>query len=127
VELERAVRPLLVVVLDEDSQHAPEVAAIDDQRPVETCGADGSDEPLGDGVACGARTGVFTTRMPPPNTSSKARCICCRDRGSQAHVLVRQHQAEVARPLGDPGARRVGRAASKPHAALACAMKNSTQ
>jgi hypothetical protein len=49
LELERAMRPLRVVVLDEDAQDALEVAAVEDQQPVEAFGADGSDEALGDG------------------------------------------------------------------------------
>jgi hypothetical protein len=44
------MRPLRVVVLDEDAQDAFEVAAVEDQQPVQAFGADGSDEPLGDGV-----------------------------------------------------------------------------
>ena len=49
-ELEGPVRPLRVVVVDEDAQDAFEVAAGHDQRPVKTFDADGSDETLGDGV-----------------------------------------------------------------------------
>src|SRR6266516_2825247 len=37
-------------MVDVDAQHALEVAAIQDQQPVETLGADGADEPLGVGV-----------------------------------------------------------------------------
>jgi hypothetical protein len=43
------MRPLRVVMLDVDPQHALEVAAVEDQQPVKTFGADGSNEPLGDG------------------------------------------------------------------------------
>jgi hypothetical protein len=50
---ERAVRPVNVVMLDEDAQRALEVAAVEDQQPVQAFGADGSDEPLGDGVCLG--------------------------------------------------------------------------
>jgi hypothetical protein len=42
LEVERAVGPLRVVVLDVDAQDAFEVAAVEDQQPVETLGADGS-------------------------------------------------------------------------------------
>jgi hypothetical protein len=44
------MRPLRVVVVDIDAQYAFEVAAIDDQQPVEAFRADGSDEALGDRV-----------------------------------------------------------------------------
>jgi hypothetical protein len=50
LELERVVRPLRVVVRDKDAQDALEVAAGEDQQPVEAFGADGSDETFGDGV-----------------------------------------------------------------------------
>lgn len=46
-EFERAMRPLVVVVVDGDAQHAFEVAAVKDQQPVQTFRADGSDEALG--------------------------------------------------------------------------------
>jgi hypothetical protein len=90
VEVERAVRPLRVVVLNEDAQDADalEVAAVEDQQPVKTFRADGSYEALGDGVACGARTGVLAIRMPPlPNTSSNWPLYlpCGRGSGSARH------------------------------------------
>jgi hypothetical protein len=43
---ERAVRPVRVVVLDVDEQYAFEVAAPEDQQPVETFTADAPDPPL---------------------------------------------------------------------------------
>jgi hypothetical protein len=46
MECECAVRALTVVVLDVDPQHVFEVAAADDQEPVETFRSDGADEPL---------------------------------------------------------------------------------
>ena len=47
MECESAVGALAVVVLRVDPQDVFEVAAADDQEPVETFGSDGSDEPLG--------------------------------------------------------------------------------
>jgi len=41
------VRAFAIVVLDVDAQDVFEVAAADDQEPVETFGSDGSDKPLG--------------------------------------------------------------------------------
>ena len=52
-QVERAVRPLPVVVVDVDTQHAFEVAAVEDQQSVEALGARGSDEALGDRVRFG--------------------------------------------------------------------------
>jgi hypothetical protein len=40
------------------------MAAVEDQQPVETFGADGADEPLSDRVRLGCLTGLFTIRMP---------------------------------------------------------------
>jgi hypothetical protein len=57
LELERAVRPVDVVVVDVDAQDTVEVAAVEDQQSVEAFSADGSDEPPGDGglLAASAR------------------------------------------------------------------------
>jgi hypothetical protein len=49
-ELERAMRPLMVVMVGVSAEHPFEVAAVEDQQPVQTFGADGSDEALGDRV-----------------------------------------------------------------------------
>ena len=50
-QVERAVRPLPVVVVDVNTQHAFEV--VEDQQPVKALGAHGSDEALGDRVRFG--------------------------------------------------------------------------
>jgi len=50
VKLERAMRPLRVVVGRVRAEDVLEVAAADDQQPVEAFGADGTDEPFGVGV-----------------------------------------------------------------------------
>jgi hypothetical protein len=49
-EFERAMRPLAVVMVGVDAQHVFEMATIQDQQPVETLGAHGPDEALGDRV-----------------------------------------------------------------------------
>src|SRR6266542_6761984 len=49
-QVERAVRPLAVVVLDVRAEDVLEVAAVEDQQPVQALGADGADEPLRDRV-----------------------------------------------------------------------------
>jgi hypothetical protein len=65
------MRPLRVVVLDEDAHDAFEVAAVEDQQSVQAFGADGLDNRSAMAFACGARTGVL---MIPAlwSTSSKA-------------------------------------------------------
>ncbi len=56
-ERESTMRALGVVVLDVASQDRLEVAAAEDEEPVETLGADGADEPLGVGVGSGCAHG----------------------------------------------------------------------
>jgi hypothetical protein len=65
LQLERAMRPLRVVVVDEDAQHALEVAAVKDQEPVTRHSARTvRTKRSAMAFAFGARTGVFTIRMP---------------------------------------------------------------
>src|SRR5437879_6195788 len=45
-EFKRTMRPLAVVMVDVDAQHAFEVAAVEDQQPVETLGTHRADEAL---------------------------------------------------------------------------------
>jgi hypothetical protein len=52
-EVERAMRAVGVVVLDEDAEHSLEVAPVEDEEPVETFGAGGADEALGDRIRFG--------------------------------------------------------------------------
>jgi hypothetical protein len=49
-EVERPVRPVAVVGVDEDAEHPLEVAAVDDQEPIETFGSSRADEAFGDRV-----------------------------------------------------------------------------
>jgi hypothetical protein len=42
--------PVAVVMVDEGPEHPLEIAAVEDQQPVETLGSDGADEPFGDRV-----------------------------------------------------------------------------
>jgi hypothetical protein len=44
------MRPVAVVVADEDAQHSLEMAAVDEQEPIETFRANGADEAFGDRV-----------------------------------------------------------------------------
>ena len=118
LELERAVRPVGVVVLDVDAQHALEVAAVEDQQPVEAVAADGADEALGDGVCLRCPHG----RLDDPDAAGaehlveRAAVLAVAVADQEAHALVREVEAEVACLLGHPGAGRVGRATGKPHA-----------
>lgn len=44
------MRPVAVVMVDEDAEHLLEVSAVDDQEPVETFRADGADEAFCDRI-----------------------------------------------------------------------------
>ncbi len=51
-------------MVNEGLEHALEVAAVDDQQPVEALGTDGADETLRDRVRFGACGGVLMISMP---------------------------------------------------------------
>jgi hypothetical protein len=71
---ERPVRMVDVVVLDIDPQDLLEVAAPDDQQPVQALGAHRPDPTFRMGVPFAACTGVISTSAPfEQNTSSKLR------------------------------------------------------
>jgi hypothetical protein len=72
--LQRAVRPVLVVVQDIRREDVLEVAAAEDQQPVEAFAAGATDQRSACARAFGARTGALITRMPSGRkTSSKSR------------------------------------------------------
>jgi hypothetical protein len=74
LKAKRPVRPMGVVVLNVDSEHLLEVAATDDQQPVQTPSAHRPDPALSVSVRVGARTGVRSTSAPSEqNRSSNVR------------------------------------------------------
>ena len=122
------MRPVDVVVVDVDAQDALEVAAVDDQQPIQALGADGSDEALGDGV-CLRRP---HRRLDDPDAAAtehvveRAAVLAVAVADQEAHALVGEVEAEVARLLGDPGAGGLGEQPASQTRRLACAMKNNT-
>ena len=44
------MRPVAVVVVDEDAKHSLEVPPVEDEQPVKAFGASGADEALGDRI-----------------------------------------------------------------------------
>src|SRR5207249_11599997 len=95
-ELEPPVRPLGVVVVDVDAEHTLEVAVVEDQQPVERH----SERTVltkrsAIAFAFGARTGVFTVRMPSlRKTSSKERLYLL----SRSRIRKRTPCCEKSRP-----------------------------
>jgi hypothetical protein len=74
-----------------EAQHSFEVAAAEDQQPVETLGADGADEALGiEAFARGARTGVWITSIASlrKTSSNAALNLLSRSWIRKAHPLV---------------------------------------
>src|SRR6266540_1924381 len=122
-QVECAVRPLPVVVVDVDTQHAFEVAAVEDQQPVEALGAHGSDEALGDRVRFGRANrrpddlDAFATEDVVEVTRELAVAIA--DQEANRSRSFRQGPGELASLLADPGAVWVGRAASEVNASAA--------
>jgi hypothetical protein len=97
-------------VVDEDAHDTFEVTVVQDQQPVEAFGADGSDEPLGDGV-CLRRP----HRGPDDPDAAAARhlieggaVLAVAVADQQVSALVGEIEAEIARLLGDPRAGWVG-------------------
>src|SRR6266511_4102532 len=118
-ERESTMRALGVVVLDVASQDRLEVAAAEDEEPVETLGADGADEPLGVGVGSGCAHGrgddsdAFAAEHLVERQGELAVAIV----DQEPHPLEDTREAEVAGLLGNPGAGRVRRAAREVDAA----------
>jgi hypothetical protein len=80
----RPVGTMLVVALDVGPQDLLEVAAADDQQPVQALGADGALPAFGNGVGVGARIGVRMTSAPRPGSPAVGwvqGCACGRSRG----------------------------------------------
>jgi hypothetical protein len=73
LERERAVRPVSVVMGGVGAEHLLEVAAVDDQDPVEALAAEGADPTLGVRIRIRSSMGVRMILMPSlRKTSSKA-------------------------------------------------------
>ncbi len=49
-QVEGSMWPVAVVMVDEDAQHPLELAAVEDQEPIEALRSDGADEAFGDRV-----------------------------------------------------------------------------
>jgi hypothetical protein len=112
LEPERPVWPVGVVVLDVDSEDLLEVAAPEDQQPVQTLGADGADPPLGVGVGVGClhRFQEYLGALRPEHVVEAAGEFHVAIVEEEAHPLpsISEHQQEVAGLLGDPAAVRSG-------------------
>ncbi len=106
LEFECTVRPLGVVVVDVNAEHAFEVTPVEDQQPVETLGAHRADEALGDRV----RLRRPHRRLHDPDLLAAedlvegAAVFAVAVADQEADSPVGEVKAEVACLLGDPGA-----------------------
>ncbi len=118
-KFERAMRPLAVVVVDVDAEHAIEVAPAEDQQPVHALGMHGADEALGDRVRlrCSHRDLDDPGALATEDLVEGAAVLAVAVADQEADALLGEVEAEVARLLGDPGATGILRAAGEPDAA----------
>jgi hypothetical protein len=112
LKAKRPVRPMGVVVLNVDSEHVLEVAASEDQQPVQALSAHRPDPALSVSVRVGARTGVRSTSAPSEqNRSSNVRQNFA-SRSRTTKRSRRPRSLSISRRLracwGDPGAIWVG-------------------
>jgi len=110
--------PLGVVVVGVDAERPFKVAAVEDQQPVETLRADGSDEALCDRVCLrrprGSLHGPDTFAAEDFVEGAAVLAVAVADQ--QADVVGGEVEAEVARLLGHPVAGGIPRAAGQPQA-----------
>ncbi len=103
-QVERAVRPVAVVVLDEDAKHALEVPPVDDEEPVETLGPDGADEALGDRIRL-RRSNRRPDRLDPLATEDRVEvtselAVAIADQEAQRRRALAERPDELTGPAG---------------------------
>src|SRR5215211_8973638 len=108
-------------MLDEDAEHAFEMAAVEDQEPVETLRADGADEALGNRVRLW-RSHRRADDLDPFASEddvevTRELAVAIPNQKSHRRRTLRQSPSELTRLLGDPGAARVRGAAGEMHPA----------
>jgi hypothetical protein len=115
---EGTMRPLAVVVVDVDAEHAFEVTRVKDQQPVETLGTHSPDEALGDRVRFrrSQRRPHDPDALATEDFVEGAAVLAVAVADQEAGALLREVEAEVTRLLGDPVTARIRRAAGKPDA-----------
>jgi hypothetical protein len=113
------VWPLVVVMRDEDAQRVFEVAAAEDEQPVEALGADGAHEPLGVGVCSWCPDGRVDHLDPfgAEHLVEGGAELAVSVVDQKPCSLEQPGEAKVARLLGDPGAGRVAGATGEMDAA----------
>ena len=107
--LQATVRPMPVVVEDVLGQDLLEMAATEDEKPVQALAACGANKALRDKeFALGARTGVFTIRMPSARNTSSKPTVNFVSRSRMRNLTGRERSASTKlrlRAAGSPTAR----------------------
>ena len=98
------MRPLAVVMVDVDAEHAFEVASIEDQQPVEALRTDCSDEALRDRVGLRRSDGRLhdPDAFAAENLVEGAAVLAVAVADEEADALLGEVKTEVARLLGYP-------------------------
>jgi hypothetical protein len=113
LQQQRPVGTVAVVMLDVDPKDLLEVAAPDDQQPVQTLGPDRPHPALGVRVrrGCLHRRAEHLATVRPEDLVETAAELGVPVVDKKAHLAapLAQHQQQVAGLLGDPAAVRVGR------------------
>src|SRR5919204_3426032 len=99
--MERAVRPVLVVVATVDAEHLLEMAATEDEDPVETISAERADPALGVGV----RVRRLDRRADHPDALSPEDLVETVAELAVAVVDEKPERLLVAEPLREPSLR----------------------
>ena len=115
--------PVAVVMVDEDAEHPLEVAAVEDQEPIEALRSDGADEAFGDCVRrrrsqrCADDLDPFASEDGVEIARELA--VTIPDQEANRCRALGQSPGELSGLLRDPVAAWVYRAASEMHAAAA--------
>ena len=116
-QMERAVRPVRVVVVSEHAEDALEMAKVDDQEPVEAFGAGGAYEALGDRV-CLRRSLRCLDDFDPFSGEdgvevARELAVAIADQEPKPRRLLLERPRELAGSLRHPGASRIASAAGE--------------
>jgi hypothetical protein len=108
-----------VVVLDVDTKDLLQMAAPNDQQPIQALGADGADPPFCVGVRCrrphGRHQHLGTLRGEQVVEASTELRVPVAEQEAHLSSPLTQHQQQVAGLLGDPGTVRMGGHAGQMH------------
>ena len=111
-QVQSAVGPFPVVVLDVDPEHPLQVSMPEDEAPVQALCPDGTDPSLGEGVGPGSSDGS-ADHLGPVGAEDLVEArrvlgVSVTDQEAKAGLVIDDVPGQVPRLLGDPGRVRVG-------------------